>query len=266
MLGTLKRWFSNPVPGLDWPAVAAWARPRAYGFKRVKDEAGFVVDGHADGRPWRLEWGVPQRSYMTGSELRLRMDLGLSGALQMLVLSRALMETLEKATFEQYTQATQTAIDMSSPEEMRWLAMFPKLNLPGGKALRAKFGGVSSDSALAAAWLGGPLGDCLLRATQGFLAHEPPFVLMSLRGRMCLRMRLDSPDPAVLNQVLGLFEVACASVCQLSAGAGRGQPAHAAGQGRGAEWLSTATSVWHSQLHAEHAEHDPPAVPLRLPR
>ncbi len=256
MFGTLKRWFSTQAPADDWTAVVGWARPRAFAFKRVKDESGFVVDGHFDGsRPWRLEWGAPQRSYIGGQELRLRMDLNLPNALQLLVLSRPLMETLEKDTFDQYTLGTQTAIDMSSPEEMRWLAMFPRISVPHRKSLRAMFAGVGSDTALATAWLSGPLADALLQASQTCLASQPPFVLMSLRGRMCLRMRLDAPDPVVLTQVLNLFELACQTAAQLRL-AGSGLPPSVvspagAHHSRASEWSSTATSVWHSQLHAE---------------
>ena len=59
------------------------ARPRLQARRR--DDDGFVIDGQLDGTPWRIEWGPPQRTYIDGHELRLRMELGLPPDLQMLV-------------------------------------------------------------------------------------------------------------------------------------------------------------------------------------
>jgi hypothetical protein len=96
-----------------------------------------VVDGTLEGQPVRIEWGAPHRAYLTEPELRFRMELDIQHELQMLLMSAPLMAQLEKQVFEQFTQGMQTQIDASTPEEMRWLAIFPKVNLSTLKNVRA---------------------------------------------------------------------------------------------------------------------------------
>ena len=85
-------------------------------MKREKDGDGFAIDGQLDATPWRLEWGPPQRPYIDGHELRMRMVLGLPPDLQMLLMSSALLEALEKAAFEQFTQSNQTEMGDATPK------------------------------------------------------------------------------------------------------------------------------------------------------
>ena len=238
MLESFKRFFSKSPPGPDLAEVSEWAKRRGHGFKRARGDEGFVIDGVLDGEPWRMEWGPPQRGYIEGRELRLRMELELSGDAQMLLLSRPLMDTLERQTFEEFTDKVQTQIGTKTPEEMRWLVMFPKVNLSPLKVLRARFGAVASDPAAGLAWLEGPLANMLERAATSFLLDEPPFVLMTLRGRAYLRMQLISPDAAVISAVLALFETAVAQALRAGASAGS-TDANAA-------WGPTSSTAWQS--------------------
>jgi hypothetical protein len=209
MLDAFKRLIARKPSEPEWSDVADWAERRRLGFKRVRDEGGgFVLDGSINGKPWRLEWGPPQRKYIDGHELRIRMELGLSPNLQMLVLSQPLYETLERTAFESITESTQTVIDGNTPEEVRWIVMFPKANVKGSKALRSRFHFTGAAAVDAERWLEGPLGEAFERADAGFLSGQPPFVLMVLRGRVYLRMQLDAPDVASLSGALALFETA----------------------------------------------------------
>ena len=45
-------------------------------------------------------WGAPQREYITGPELRMRLDLKLMPDLQLMVIERQLMDALERIVFE----------------------------------------------------------------------------------------------------------------------------------------------------------------------
>ena len=112
-----KSFFANQGLGADFSEVSAWAKKRGYAFKRERDGHGFVVDGKLDDTPWRIEWGPPQRPYIVGHELRIRMELGLPPDLQMLLISKTLMETLEKQAFEQFTESNQTEMGDATPEE-----------------------------------------------------------------------------------------------------------------------------------------------------
>ena len=229
-----KSFFAHQGLGPDYSEVVAWAKRRGHAFKRERDGQGFVIDGKLEETPWRLEWGPPQRPYITGHELRVRMELGLPPDLQMLVVSRALRELLEKQAFEQFTQSNQTEMGDSTPEETRWLVMFPKIPMSGSKLLRSSFGGVSSLPNEGPAWLEGPLGHALERAAGTLLRLEPPFVLMTLRGRLYLRMQLTSADETDVAAALVLFETA-------------GTEAQRVGRSRGDEpvtWSQTVSTAW----------------------
>ncbi len=244
MFDSFKHWVAGDPAGPDWHAVADWAARRTAEFKRARDNEGFVVEGALEGRAWRLEWGPPQRSYIEGMELRLRMELGLPQDLQMLLLSRPLMETLERQTFERYTENMQTQIDIATPEEMRWLAMFPKVPLAGPREFRNRFGAVAMAPKIAATWIDGPLTERLAEAALGPLAAEPPLVLMTLRGRVYVRLQLVEPDVASIAAMVGVFETAVTQAVRVTGGP------H---DGPGAE-PSTTSTAWQTQLQPEPAK------------
>ena len=240
MLESFKKLFSKPAPERDFTEVVEWARSSGHGFKRVRGEVGFVIDGAFNGMPWRLEWGPPQRDYIDGPELRLRMELALPHDMQMLVLSRTLMETLERATYEQFTDSMQTQIGAQAPEEMRWLVMFPKIDLLALKTLRARFGAVASVPAAGLAWIEGPLAEALERSVDRLLRYDPPFVLMTLRSRVYLRMLLEAPEPAGIAAALAVFETGVLQALAAAVGF----------DGPNRQWHSTSSTAWQS-LHSE---------------
>lgn len=236
MLSSLKRWWARSTgrgsAGLG--EIEVWARQSGLRCRRDEDGLRFVIEAASAGRTLRMEWGSSQRSYIAGDELRIRLDLNLPGALQLLVMSRSLMEQLEHETFERYTQEAQTIIDVSHPEEMRWLAIFPKIDLAFEPVLQARFGVLGVNTVLGMAWINGPLGDELVRSTQDLLAGEAPFVLMALRGKMILRLQMAEPKAQSLAQCLALFDAAVQSALQLT---GQLPPG-------GGEWSPTVSSAW----------------------
>lgn len=237
MLESFKRLFAGRSEEPQaWADVAAWAAQRALNFRRVREGEGFVIEGRLDDQPWRMEWGPPQRAYIAGRELRIRMELKLPGDLQMLLLSKPLMEQLERQTYDSFTEGLQTQIDTGTPEEMRWLVMFPKANLSIYRVLRSHFGAVSSGAGTVLSWLDGPLGLQLERALGSLLASDPPFVLMTLRGRAYLRLQLLDPDPASLGTVLGIFEAAIGQARRVATQVGDSAQ----------EWPSTGSTAWQS--------------------
>jgi hypothetical protein len=234
MLESFKRLFaSRPAEVQPWADVAEWANRRSLNFRRVREGEGFVIEGRLDDQPWRMEWGPPQRAYIAGRELRIRMEMKLPGELQMLLLSKPLMEQLERQTYDSFTEGLQTQIDTGTPEEMRWLVMFPKANLNMFRVLRSHFGAVAAASGTVVSWLEGPLGLHLERALGTLLANDPPFVLMTLRGRAYLRLQLLDPDPASLDSVLGIFEAAVGQARRIATPLGDGAQ----------EWPSTGGST-----------------------
>ena len=249
MLPSLKRWWARSLgradAGLD--AIEVWATKS--GMRHRRDDGGirFAIEAPCAGHTLRMEWGPSQRSYIAGDELRIRLDLNLPGGLQVLAMTRPLMERLEHETFERYTQEAQTIIDMSHPEEMRWLAMFPKIDLSFDKVLQSRFGVLGVNTVLGMAWINGPLGEQLAKSTQNLLASDVPFVLMALRGKLYLRLQLAQPDPESLSQCLSVFDAAVQSALQLS-----GQMPSGSG-----DWSPTAGSSWLMPSALDDPTHGP---------
>ncbi len=248
MFQALRRWLSLGPLGArssGFSAVEAWAGRAGFRFRKAQDRSRFLIETTSNGCELRMEWGPSQRSYIEPSELRLRMDMNLPGSVQMLVLNQALMERLEGETFERYTQSAQTMIDISTPEEMRWLAMFPKVDLSFDKPLRSHFCVLGADPDLTLAWVKAGLAPQLERASQSLLRGDTPFVLITMRGKMYLRMQLAEPSPAALTQCLELFDSAVLAAQSLIGQMPQGHT----------EWPSTANTAW-QQL-------DDPEDPLR---
>jgi hypothetical protein len=216
MLEGFKRILSRERARAHWREVEGWATERGFHFRRSRDDTGFVVDVKVGERSARLEWGPSQRDYIVGAELRLRSELGLSQRLQLLVLSRPLMHELERKAFERFTDTLQTHIDTSTPEEMRWLAMFPKLSLSGKTALAARVGAVGSSRSALMRWIEGALADQIEKAGKNVLAFPTPFVLMTLRGRVLLRIGMPIPTVDAVEQALALFRVAIERVAEIA--------------------------------------------------
>jgi hypothetical protein len=207
MLESFKRWFGND-PQAAWGEAEQWAQAQGHVFKRTRDGEGFVIDAPARDAPWRLEWGPSQRDYILGGELRLRGDLGVDTDLQMLIITRLLMEALERQVFEEFTEGLQTRIDGATPEEMRWLVLFPKKQVAELKPLREHFGGVGNVAEALSQWLDGPLGEALGAAARDWLQPDDRLVLIVQRGRLTLRHALAEPTIPRIEAAAALFDVA----------------------------------------------------------
>ena len=241
MFDTLKRFFSRRKAAAHWSEASAWAAQHGFSFKRARDNQGFVIDGALNGKPWRLEWGPPQRSYIQGHELRFRMELHLPSDARMLLLSLPLMESLERLAYERVTNRSPARVETATPEEMRWLMTFVKVDVSSLKTVRGHFAAVAASPAAGLAWIDGPLGQLLAHAATGLLAQAPPLVLMTFRGRAYMRMELAEPDAAALAGALTLFEAAVTQAVRVVSGRSDGRSV----------WPSTGTTAWQSILGDE---------------
>jgi hypothetical protein len=206
MLDSIRRWLGQAPPDpLGWGDLAEWARSRSWTLRGTRESDGFVIEGRTGALPWRLEWGPSQRPYIVGHELRVRAELELPRELQVLVLNRELMESMEKSVFEQYVEGVQTRIDTSTPSEMRWLVMFPRLSGSELKGLRDRYGAVASYKPWLQQWLDGALTAALAAAP---CSVTQPLVLMVARRRLSLRTALAVADADSLGPWLRLFDCA----------------------------------------------------------
>ena len=208
MFDALKRMIggSTASGGETDQVLAAWAKAEGHAFKRVKGKAGngFVVE---TAQGWRVEWGESQRSYIAGKELRFRCDTGMSPDVQMVMVSKTLAQALESDVFSRFTNAMQTQIDNTLPDEMRWLAMHPRVPLNDHAALARRLVVFSNAEAVARRWLDDSVLLPLEEAAGNWWTDALVMVLTINRGMLTLRMSGDKLQPLQLKLVGELYRV-----------------------------------------------------------
>ncbi|HEX5357630.1 MAG TPA: hypothetical protein VFW93_15565 [Aquabacterium sp.] len=205
MFASLKRLIgSAPAARDEGQVLGAWAKSEGFTFKRVKDKTGggYVVETKEG---WRVEWGGSQRSYISGQELRFRCDTGLPGDVQMVMVSRVLAQLLESEVFSSFTNAMQTQIDNSLPDEMRWLAMHPKVSLNAAAVLAKRFVLLANAEGVAQAWLNPEMVMALEEAATTWWTDSLLLVLTVNRGMLTVRMPGEPLEVGQLHMVGELF-------------------------------------------------------------
>ncbi|MCH8178266.1 MAG: hypothetical protein IIA02_00585 [Proteobacteria bacterium] len=206
MFDALKRMISGPAAanGDTGQVLGAWAKAEGHAFKRVKDRTGggFVVEANEG---WRVEWGESQRPYIMGKELRFRCDTGMPHDVQMVMVSKTLAQALESDVFSRFTNAMQTQIDNSLPDEMRWLAMHPRVSLQASPTLAKRFMLLSNAEAVAKAWLDAGVLSALDDAAAVWWTDTLVLVLTLNRGILTMRTAGQPLEPARLKLVGQLF-------------------------------------------------------------
>ena len=205
MLDSLRRLLTKGSKQADVTPVKAWADSRGYECRLVHGGEGCMVEPAGAHPNWRIEWGESQRSYIEGRELRIIGEVGTPKELMALVLTRPLMEAMEKVVFEQYVEDVQTRIDTSTPPEMRWLVMYTKLVGSELGRLRERYAAVGSVKGWLQQWLGGPLNDALAATLDVANGHDP-MVMTIQRGRFTLRTPMAKADTAAMVMWLSVFE------------------------------------------------------------
>lgn len=205
MFESIKRMLgSSSAARDDGQALAAWAKAEGYTFKHVKHKTGvgFVVES---GRGWRVELGPSQRPYIVGPELRFRADTGLHGDVQMIMVTRVLAQTLESEVFSRFTNAMQTQIDNTMPDEMRWLAMHPRVSLSTAPLLSKRFVLFCNAETVAQLLLDPGTIQALETAAMNWWTDGLMLVLTVNRGILTIRMAGQSVEQAQLKMVGDLF-------------------------------------------------------------
>ncbi len=207
---------AEAAAGDDVQVLAAWAKAQGHVFKRVNSRSGqgVVVE---TGEGWRVEWGPSQRPYIDGQELRFRCDTGMASDVQMILLTRVLAQVLETDVFSRFTNAMQTQIDTSLPEEMRWLAMHPKVSLSASGALQRRFALFCNAEAVAHKWLEHELLMHLESAASQWWTDSLMLVLVLNRGMLTLRMPGVGLEPAQLRMVGEFYAQACRQMRRVAA-------------------------------------------------
>ncbi len=206
MFDALKRMIggSKAAAGDADQVLAAWAKGEGHTVKRVKDKSGggYVVET-AGG--WRVEWGESQRPYIMGKELRFRCDTGMPSDVQMVMVSKVLAQALESDVFSRFTNAMQTQIDNTLPDEMRWLAMHPRVPLNVSPNLARRFMLLSNAEPVATSWLDDDVVAELNHAASVWWTDTLVLVLTLNRGMLTMRTAGQPLEAARLKLVGHLF-------------------------------------------------------------
>ena len=110
-----KMFGSRPEDEPDSRLLDGWAHSRGHQLKRVRRGEGRVIEFDCDDRRGRMEWGPSHRAYIKGRELRIRIDAGLPGQMEMMIMSRRLAQQLGGEAYQTLTSAHQTGIDADLP-------------------------------------------------------------------------------------------------------------------------------------------------------
>lgn len=213
----VKNWLVSRANAARWRPLMDWAEARGAEFAQTREGQGFLIEQpRAVPGPLRIEWGESQRSYLPGTELRLRCELGLHPDVQLMVLCSDLMEELESKVFEAYTDTLKTRVDTDTPEEMRWLVMFPKFEGASLQIVRQRYGVVGVTRELSHAWTEGELGTALAQASQDLLPAGHPFVLMCMRGNLYLRTAMSEAELPRVQGLVRLVECAARAAQRVS--------------------------------------------------
>lgn len=223
MTGIFRRWFGggDARAAGPWGEVRRWAEDAGHRFAIGRGEQGFVIEPQAGSASWRIEWSPSQRNYIVGRELRVRAEIGVDSDLQMLAATRELFGRLEHAVFEQYTEGTETRIDDDTPEEMRWVVLYPQVPGKVLGALRTRFGLLANRPSAATLWLEEGLA-AQLASSVAWHDASAPMVLVVNRGRFALRMALPKPRVAPIEGAMTLGLAAAAGARRVAAEVARG--------------------------------------------
>ncbi len=233
----IKQWFTVRANAARWRPLTEWADAQGGQLRHARDGRGFVIDlPRVLPGLTRIEWGPSQRSYISGYELRMRCELKLNSDMQMMMIERSLMDQLERSVFEAYTDTLRTRADTDTPEEMRWLVMFPKQTAIEDKRVRLRYGAVGVNSDLCASWLDPTLVERLGELSEQIIVEGRPFVLMSLRGNVYLRTSMAEVSLPEVQTLLKVLEAACHSALSVNQRLGEAGP-----------WPTTTSVAWHNR-------------------
>jgi len=202
MFASIKRMIAPGSSKADEGQVlSSWAKAQGYAYKTVRDKDGGGHVVQSEDEDWRVEGGASQRSYTRGKELRFRRETKPSPGVQILVVRRVLAHALEAEVFTSFTNAMQTQVDNTLPDEMRWLPMHPRVALTEPAVLSKRFVVLSNAETVARRWLDDNLLAVLEEAATTWWTDALILVMTINRGRLTIRMPGQPLEEAQLDAV-----------------------------------------------------------------
>jgi len=210
MFDRLKRVFASLAPPsvLSGDELSAWAQRQ--GLRRTPSDTGVLLwEGAWLGGGLVAQFGPPTRPYISGQELSLKADLGLLGDVRVVLMNRALkqsLQTLSNRLFSEVTDALQTT-DKPLPEEVGWLSLYRDAGWSGPpEAFWSRFAVLTDAPETARQWLDAALVTELYSAAQSWSPALPVWFGM-MRGKLYLRAQWPSAqEEGAPAEILRCFE------------------------------------------------------------
>ena len=194
-------------------SLIAWAETHGIAYFAGEEAGSFSLTGAVCGWPWKIERVATSRDYIAGHEVRARVETRADEDAAVIVMNRALKDSLEEQAYSLYTDSLQTDARPVLIEEMRWLAAYPEVgweSLP--EAFWACYAVAADRRSNAMAWVTDHFGQTLLAWNRITRPLDVPFMMMLLRGKVHLRMQCDSCDLPRLAQVIELLSQATQAI------------------------------------------------------
>lgn len=195
--------------GPDLAGLRIWAEKRGLRLIPGSDERSFRLAGQTGGIAWELESGKPSRDFIAGGELRGRTELGIHPDAAVLILNRPLREHLEQRAFADFTDSLRTEADAKMPEEVRWLSMYDEVSVRAAPiGFHDMYAVLAYNPLHAQEWITEELATELMRWPQP-VGPTTPMTLMTLRGKLYLRLQFPMVSMDVLTHAARLYGMAC---------------------------------------------------------
>ncbi|WP_291009292.1 hypothetical protein [Hydrogenophaga sp.] len=201
----------SPKPGAMDESLVQWANERLLSHMGMVGGA-YALGGRLLDRPFRAECLASARQYITGMELMAKSDLGLTPAVNVILMNRNLKRQFETQAQAHYADVTDTLQTTAKalPEELRWLSLYRDAGWEGpAPAFWARYAVLTDTPEVARHWVDGDTVDMLMEWPLD-VSPGTPVLFMLTRGKTYLRMQGGQGGPGgqagVAVHALDVFE------------------------------------------------------------
>lgn len=205
----LKKTESSPADGAAALTIPAWARSAGLTCTD-RGNGDLVLEGTYGGRSWGLELGPSTRDFIEGRQLRGKINLNADPNVSVIVMNRALKESLDDRVYKLYTDSVQTMASPEMQDEMRWVTIFEEF---GWTSLPQEFWqsySAMADNRLNATRLVNELlCEVLMNGPEQEQARNLPFTLSFSRSKLYLRMAYQPANLSTVQHAAAVMLTAC---------------------------------------------------------
>lgn len=218
MFDRIKTFLNQPVLGTgpkvdreSTASVPAWAKASGFKFE-PRGSDGFVLQGEYEKHPWTIEVGPSTRDFIIGRQLSGSMAIQANPKVAVVVMSRALKDSLDELVFKLYTDSVQTMASTDMPDEMRWVTVFDEFGWQGPPLeLWQRYSIMADKRKNAVALMDEQLSRALMARVEPAEGRAAPFTLNMFRGQLMLCTGYQPASLETVQFALGVLLTACES-------------------------------------------------------